>query len=114
MERALNAVARGDVMVTADVAHRLRAGLQLGGEAAPFAGLSRRENEILQLLARGDGNEQIARSLMLSVKTVRNNVSSIFTKLGVTSRAAAVAAARDAGLGQPLASPHQHPRPPSS
>jgi DNA-binding NarL/FixJ family response regulator len=114
MERALNAVARGDVMVTADVAHRLRAGLQLGGEAAPFAGLSRRENEILQLLARGDGNEQIARSLMLSVKTVRNNVSSIFTKLGVTSRAAAVAAARDAGLGQPLASPHRPPRSPTS
>ena len=103
--RALTAVARGDVMVTADVAHRLRSGLQLGSEPAPFPGLSRRETEILERVARGDNNEQIARSLMLSVKTVRNNVSSIFMKLGVSSRAAAVALARDAGRGRPLASP---------
>ena len=102
VERALTAVARGDVIVTAEVAHRLRSGLQLGSDRAPVPGLSRRETEILELVARGETNEQIARSLSLSVKTVRNNVSAIFTKLGVNSRAAAVAVARDAGLGQPL------------
>jgi DNA-binding NarL/FixJ family response regulator len=60
--------------------------------------LTAREVEVLGLLARGRTNEQIARSLFLSVKTVRNNVSAIFAKLGVASRAEAVARARDAGL----------------
>lgn len=105
VERALTAVAKGDVMVTAQVAHRLRSGLQPGSDLVRVPGLSRRENEILELVARGDSNEQIARTLSLSVKTVRNNVSTIFTKLGVNSRGAAVAAARDAGLGGPPASP---------
>ena len=102
VERALAAVANGDMMVAADVAQRLRAGLDGAHAAAPFPQLSRREQEVLELLARGHPNEQIAGALFLSVKTVQNNVSAILTKLGVDNRAAAVALARDAGLGRPL------------
>jgi DNA-binding NarL/FixJ family response regulator len=62
--------------------------------------LTPREREILTLMAAGDANMTIARRLGLSEKTVRNNVSNIFTKLRVTNRAAAVARARDAGVGK--------------
>jgi DNA-binding NarL/FixJ family response regulator len=54
---------------------------------------------VLRLAAEGRPNAEIARRLFLSEKTVRNHVSSIFAKLGVTDRASAVARARDAGLG---------------
>lgn len=102
VDRALAAVANGDMMVAADVAQRLRAGLDGAHAASPFPQLTRREQEVLELLARGHPNEQIARALFLSVKTVRNNVSAILTKLGVDNRTAAAARARDAGLGKPL------------
>lgn len=54
-------------------------------------GLSRREAEVLALLARGLSNQQIADELLLSKHTVRRHVSNILTKLGVASRTAAVA-----------------------
>jgi DNA-binding NarL/FixJ family response regulator len=57
---------------------------------------------VLALLADGSTNPEIARALFLSPKTVRNHVSSIFTKLHVADRAHAIARARDAGLGSPL------------
>ena len=53
---------------------------------------------MLQLLAAGQGNASIAHALMISLKTVRNHVSNIFTKLQVTDRAAAIVKAREAGL----------------
>ena len=62
-------------------------------------GLTEREEEVLDLVAKGLTNDAIARRLYLSDKTVRNYVSTLFTKLGVSDRAAAVAKARDAGLG---------------
>jgi DNA-binding NarL/FixJ family response regulator len=99
--RAVQAVADGDTVLSAGVRPAVLRGS--GGEATPFPDLTAREREILGLVARGDGNATIARALHLSVKTVQNNVSSIFTKLGVSSRAAAVARARDAGLGDPQA-----------
>ena len=55
---------------------------------------------MLELVGAGYGNHQIAHRLHLSEKTVRNNVAVILTKLQVHDRAAAVAKARDAGLGQ--------------
>lgn len=55
---------------------------------------------MLDLVARGLSNQEIARRLFLSTKTVQNHVSLIFGKLGVSSRAAAVALARDAHLGE--------------
>lgn len=64
-----------------------------------FAELTPRERQVLELVAHGLGNEDIAQRLGLSAKTVRNNVTAIFDKLGVTNRAQAVARARDAGFG---------------
>ena len=63
-------------------------------------GLTAREHEVLELVAQGLDNQRIADRLHLSEKTVRNNVSTLLSKLGVHSRAAAIVAARDAGFGQ--------------
>jgi DNA-binding NarL/FixJ family response regulator len=55
---------------------------------------------VLELMADGRPNQEIARRLGLSEKTVRNNVSTIFAKLAVADRPAAIIRARDAGLGR--------------
>jgi DNA-binding NarL/FixJ family response regulator len=64
-----------------------------------FPELTEREAEILALIARGRTNEEMAGQLVLSLKTVRNHVSNIFSKLQVADRAQAIIRARDAGLG---------------
>ena len=70
-------------------------------QAAPvaFPVLTRREHDVLDLVATGMTNAQIAGRLYLSEKTVRNNVSAILTKLGLPDRAAAIVTAREGGLG---------------
>lgn len=65
-----------------------------------FAGLSPRQREMLELVAQGRDNAQIAATLGLSEKTVRNQVSAIFDKLGVDNRARAIVFARESGFGQ--------------
>ena len=60
-----------------------------------------RELEVLERLATGASNWDIAVALGLSTKTVRNHLSHVYVKLGVLDRAQAVLRARDAGLGQP-------------
>ncbi len=65
----------------------------------PFSDLSAREADVLELLARGRDNAQIAASLDLSEKTVRNYITRVFDKLGVENRAQAIVLARDAGFG---------------
>jgi DNA-binding NarL/FixJ family response regulator len=67
--------------------------------AQVFPELTAREREVLDLVAAGCGNYEVARRLVLSEKTVRNHVAAILLKLEVSDRAAAVAKARDAGLG---------------
>jgi DNA-binding NarL/FixJ family response regulator len=64
-----------------------------------FPQLTTREREVLDLIAGGLSNQQIAERLVLSPKTVRNNVSSVFAKLQVADRAQAIVRAREAGLG---------------
>ena len=61
--------------------------------------LSAREVEVLDLIASGLANPQIARDLFISPKTLSNHISSIFAKLRVADRAGAIQRARDAGLG---------------
>ncbi len=68
--------------------------------AQPFHDLSARERQILELLAYGLDNWQIGARLSLSEKTVRNNVSRLFDKLGVHTRAQAIVKAREAGFAR--------------
>lgn len=69
------------------------------GQSQALAGLTPRELELLELLARGLDNLQIAAHLGLSEKTVRNKVSAVFDKLAVATRAQAIVRAREAGFG---------------
>lgn len=68
-------------------------------EAASFPDLTSREIEVLGLIAKGLDNTQIAGQLVISPLTVRNHITSIFSKLDVSNRAQAIVLARDAGLG---------------
>lgn len=108
IERALRTVASGEVVFSAGIASRVLAWFRSNGTGrhdalVPFPHLTEREREVLDLVARGLTNAEIARRLVISGKTVRNHVSNVFAKLHVTDRATAVARARDAGLGgQPL------------
>ncbi len=95
---ALHAVARGQAFLGAEVAERALTRLA-GASAAPFPDLTDREREVLDLVARGLTNAAIADRLVLSGKTVRNHVSNVLLKIGAQDRAAAIVAARDAGLG---------------
>ena len=100
--RALESVARGDVVFGPAVAGRILSYLTRPLSARDpvlFPELSDREREVLELLARGMPNNQIAHKLVLSPKTVRNHVSNIFTKLQVNDRTEAMQRARAAGLG---------------
>ncbi|RKN47618.1 response regulator transcription factor [Micromonospora endolithica] len=69
----------------------------------PFDQLTPREQEILRHLAAGEGNAEIARRFGISAKTVRNQVSAVFAKLGVGDRVRAALLARDAGIVTPVA-----------
>ncbi|GAB3783383.1 response regulator [Nocardioides ungokensis] len=102
---AVRAVAHGGVVVGPQLAEAL-AGMLAGGRTPSprrVAGLSERETEILGLIVRGRTNAQIARDLVLSEKTVRNHITSIFAKLGVGDREQARARARELGLRDGLA-----------
>jgi DNA-binding NarL/FixJ family response regulator len=100
--RSITAVAEGGVIVGAALAARMSAFFRSGARtpSPAFPQLSVREHDVLDLVAAGHSNPTIAERLGLSEKTVRNNVSSIFTKLQVTDRPTAIVLARDAGLGR--------------
>ena len=101
VEAAVRAVARGAFLLGPQVAER-GVGYLTGARSArsgPFGELTERERDVLELLARGHDNAAIARMLVLTNKTVRNYVYAIFTKLGVTDRAALIVKAREAGIG---------------
>lgn len=99
--RAIQTVVDGEAVFAGQMAIRLSSLLDARTSATPraLAHLTEREREILELIARGDGNPVIARRLGIRPKTVRNHVSNIFTKLGVEDRAAAISRARADGLG---------------
>lgn len=98
--RAIHAVAAGDAILASGVArHVLDAATGRGAPADPFPQLTTRERQVLELLATGLPTTSIAGRLGLAAKTVNNNLSAIFAKLGVTNRTEAALAARRAGLG---------------
>jgi DNA-binding NarL/FixJ family response regulator len=104
MLRAIRAVANGEAIFGPGIAQRLLKFFAPAHQAAKpriFPELTERETEILALIASGHSNEAIAQRLVLSLKTVRNHVSNIMSKLQVTDRAQAVLRARDAGLAGP-------------
>ncbi len=98
--RAIQAVAAGEAIFGPGVARRVLGFFSAPPPAAePFPELTTRERQILDLLAAGLSNTAIADRLDLASKTVANNVSAIFTKLGIADRSAAIVQARNAGLG---------------
>lgn len=100
--RAVSTVAAGDGVYAGAVVERITRHLVTGGRAsssALFPQLSDRERDVLSLIAQGLSNAQIADHYVLSLKTVRNYVSNVLTKLGAATRAEAIVAAREAGFG---------------
>jgi len=98
IERAIRTVASGDTVLSRSIAEHVL-GRVASVPASTSLGLTPREREVLDLIARGLGNATIAARLHLSPKTVGNHISAIFTKLGVVTRAEAIVRAREAGLG---------------
>jgi DNA-binding NarL/FixJ family response regulator len=99
--RAVQAVARGEAIFGQSIAAQvLRYFNGLNASTVSFPELTAREREVLELIAAGRNNTEIAQVLSLSGKTVRNHVSIIFGKLRVADRAQAIVRAREAGLGQ--------------
>lgn len=104
IRQAIDMVASGGLVFGAEIARRVNEFFVNGPSAnvpeLAFPQLTAREREILDLLAAGRSNAQIAQTLYLSPKTVRNNTSNIFTKLQVADRAEAIVRARDSGMGR--------------
>lgn len=99
---AVTAVGRGEAIFGPTIALRILSFLTRPLSAydeVVFPELTHREREVLDLIAAGVSNADIANRLFLSPKTVRNHVSSVFTKLQVADRAQAIVRARAAGLG---------------
>lgn len=102
--RAVHTVASGAGHFSPSVVERITQHVASGGRSSDissFPELTRREREILALMAEGHGNTYIADYFVLSLKTVRNHVSNVMAKIGASSRAEAIAKARDAGLRSP-------------
>ena len=105
--RTVRAAAAGDAVYGPSVARRIVGfftGTQDRYAAQVFPDLSRREREVLDLIATGCNNLEIGRRLHIADKTVRNHISAVLLKLQVPDRAAAIIRAREAGLGR--STPH--------
>jgi DNA-binding NarL/FixJ family response regulator len=103
MLRAIQAVASGEAIFSPGVASRIIHFFASSRGELPqevFPDLTNREREILELIARGEANPNIARTLSITLKTVRNHVANIYSKLQVTDRVQAVLRARNAGFGK--------------
>jgi DNA-binding NarL/FixJ family response regulator len=101
--KVVSAVAGGEAHFGPEIAKRLMSFFSAPKPTPPseaFPELTVREAEVLDLIAQGRSNTEIARRLYVSPKTVRNHISNIFTKLQVADRAQAIVRAREAGLGR--------------
>ena len=103
--RALEAVGRGEAMLDPAVTQRVFQEVRRAvkdEEASAFANLSQQERHVLMLVSEGKTNREIAKALFLGEGTVRNYVSSILSKLGVSNRAEAAAYAVEHNLKEYL------------
>ncbi len=100
IERAVRAAAAGEAIFGPAIADRVILHFARGGDhpRSTFPSLTQREREVLSLIANGKGNAAIAHELGINLKTVRNHVSNVFTKLHVSDRASAIVKARESGM----------------
>jgi DNA-binding NarL/FixJ family response regulator len=104
--RTIRAVSGGEALFGPKIAERLTrffnnvAQVQReSGKSNSFTDLTDREREVLELIAQGSNNQEIAGRLFIAPKTVSNHISNIFSKLQVSDRAQAIVKARQAGMG---------------
>ncbi len=102
--RAVHSISNGEAIFGAIIARRLMNYFAQVPKPAvtptfAFPELTERERQILDLIAGHRSNQEIANQLQISLKTVRNHVSNIFSKLQVVDRAQAILRAREAGMG---------------
>lgn len=108
---AVRVIAAGDALLTPAITRQLldRVGRRLpapvGSASAALAELTEREREVLELLARGMSNAEIATALVVGEATVKTHVSNVLMKLGLRDRVQAVVLAYELGLVQPGSSP---------
>lgn len=103
--RSLEAVGRGEALLDPAVTQRVFQEVRRAvkeEEASAFANLSQQERHVLMLVSEGRTNREIAKALFLGEGTVRNYVSSILSKLGVSNRAEAAAYAVEHNLKEYL------------
>jgi DNA-binding NarL/FixJ family response regulator len=104
VQNAVRAAAGGGMVFGASLASRVASYFASARPSAqveePFPDLTERERSVLDMLAAGKSNDAIARELYVSGKTVRNSVSSIYTKLHAAGRSEAIIKAREAGYGR--------------
>jgi DNA-binding NarL/FixJ family response regulator len=101
--RAIQAVGDGEAIFSPSIARRMMYYFEARSKQAQvdvFPQLTEREREVLDHIARGENNADIASGLGLNQKTVRNHVSNILSKLHASDRAQAIIMAREAGLGK--------------
>lgn len=97
--RAVRAVHRGESLIQPGVAAKVLDRLsELSHPTSQTAVLSERELEVLQAMAKGAGNREIAASLLVTESTIKTHVSNIFQKLGVNRRTEAVTNALQRGI----------------
>jgi DNA-binding NarL/FixJ family response regulator len=102
VELAVRAVAADDVVLNAELAQALSQVAHARARTTvsrPFPDLTRREHDVLELIAEGLDNQSIARRLVLNPKTVRNHITNVLVKLHAADRSQAIVLARRAGLG---------------
>ena len=102
MVRSIRSVASGEALFGPAIANRLTKFFNnpVVEKQSAFPELTTREYEVLELIAQAYKNHEIAQRLNISIKTVSNHISNIFSKLQVSDRSEAIFKARDAGLGK--------------
>lgn len=101
--RAIQAVSEGEAIFSPAIAKRMMFYFEAKMKVTNvdvFPQLTDREREVLDHIAKGKNNAEIANNLGLNQKTVRNHVSNILSKLQASDRAHAIIMAREAGLGK--------------